>query len=587
MHAGSVFDRPFDANGVAALTGLTATEVGDSIERLVERGLLAVGDGDQVAPTHVLIRDVAYAGLPRARRAVLHRAVAQWLIGQSHTPEPASTELIAVHYREAALLATKLEQTPPELGDVRELAVEWLVRAADSALSAAATSEAVDRLRAAAELAAPEEQAAIYERIGDAGLDAQTSLQSYRRAIATQVGPSPDERFRVVAKLVQLVTRSWGGVGYGPSRAELEEVLNEGAGLVPQVTDELAIGQFLVGRAFVPFWSGDPITRDERAGARDDAQRGLAIAARLADSNLRSAALDALGSLADTWAEGLAFERQRLAFPDHLELSERIDAHSTAAWAACVTGELVEAERITAAGLALLEPGQVPAYALHLAAWRIGVLRRLGRWDELEAPGEFATDSWEATGRSAAGYALRGFADLLEVARARADERAVARYVRIIEEIYQQLPGEPGTRRNEVLLAPTVEAMAGHLADLAPIIENTRVYGQIDGYERVANRFFDAGGRVDADAWQRLVDASLQTGCRMMAVQALRGVGLSTSSAESLDRALSLARSAAAEPLAARLMIELGGLRGDASLQQEGRATLRDIGDLEYLERKT
>jgi class 3 adenylate cyclase len=562
MQAGSVFDRPFDATGVAALTGLTATEVRDSIERLVERGLLAVSDGDQVAATHVLIRDVAYAGLPRAQRAVLHRAVAQWLAGQSPTPEPASTELIAVHYREAALLATKLEQTPAELADVRELAVAWLVRAADSALGAGATTEAVDHLRAAVEIAAPDEQAAIYERIGDAGLDPQTSLQSYRRAIATQVGPSPDERFRVLAKLVQLVTRSWGGVGHGPSRAELNEVLNEGAALVPQVRDELAVGRFLVGRAFVPFWSGDPMTRDERALARDDAQRGLAIAARLGDSNLRSAALDGLGSLADTWAEGLAFERQRLAFADQLELSERIDAHSTAAWAACVTGELLEAERITAAGMALLEPGQVPAYALHLVAWRIGALRRLGRWDELEGLGEFASDSWEATGRSAAGYAVRGFADLLEVARARADERAVARYVRIIEEIYRQLPGEPGTRRNEVLVAPTIEAMATHLADVAPIIENTRVYGQIDGYERVANRFFDEGGRGDPDAWQRVADASLQTGCRMMAAQALRGVGLSRPSVAHIEQALEIAQQASAQPLAARLTDELARLRG-------------------------
>jgi hypothetical protein len=305
-----------------------------------------------------------------------------------------------------------------------------------------------------------------------------------------------------------------------------------------------------------------PRCASSRARARDDAQRGLAIAARLDDANLRSAALDALGSLADTWADGLAFERQRLAFADQLELAERIDAHSTAAWAACVTGELLEAERITAAGLALLEPGQVPSYALHLAAWRIGALRHLGRWDELDALGEFAIESWEATGRSAAGYAVRGFADLLEVARARGDERAADRYVRIIEEIYQQLPGERGTRRNEVLLAPTVEAMASHLADMAPIIENIRVYGQIDGYERVANRFFDEGGRVDTDAWQQLADESLRTGCRMMAAQALRGVGLSKPSIVHIEQALEIAQTASAQPLAARLAAEIDGLRG-------------------------
>ena len=162
------------------------------------------------------------------------------------------------------------------------------------------------------------------------------------------------------------------------------------------------------------------------------------------DSNLRSAALDALGSLAETWPEALAFARQRLEFADQLELAERIDAHSTAAWAACVTGELIEAEQITALGLARLEPGQVPSYALHLAAWRIGALRLLGRWDELDSLGLTAVELWESTDRSAAGYATRGFADLLEVARARRDPSAVTRYVRSWTEIYRPVPRRTG-----------------------------------------------------------------------------------------------------------------------------------------------
>jgi hypothetical protein len=97
---------------------------------------------------------------------------------------------------------------------------------------------------------------------------------------------------------------------------------------------------------------------------------------------------------------------------------------------------------------------------------------------------------------------------------------------------------------------------------MAPIIENIRVYGQIDGYERVANRFFDEGGRVDTDAWQQLADESLRTGCRMMAAQALRGVGLSKPSIVHIEQALEIAQAASAQPLAARLAAEIDGLRG-------------------------
>ena len=83
----------------------------------------------------------------------------------------------------------------------------------------------------------------------------------------------------------------------------------------------------------------------------------------------------------------------------------------------------------------------------------------------------------------------------------------------------------------------------------------------------------------------RLADASKQSGCLIMAIQALRGVGLSRSSAPHLESALDLAQAASAIPLSARLMIELGRIRGDANLQQEGVAMLRGIGDVEHLGR--
>ena len=127
--------------------------------------------------------------------------------------------------------------------------------------------------------------------------------------------------------------------------------------------------------------------------------------------------------------------------------------------------------------------------------------------------------------------------------------------------------------------------MADYLADVDAIRPHVQVYGQIDGYERVVSRFLDEGGRVDDDAWQPVVDASLQKGCRIMAAQALRAVGLARSSTDQLAAALELAVGAAASPLVARLMIELGRLRGDATLTENGLATLRELGDTEHLGR--
>ena len=47
-----------------------------------------------------------------------------------------------------------------------------------------------------------------------------------------------------------------------------------------------------------------------------------------------------------------------------------------------VLGDLAMADRVSAEGLAQIQPGQVPAATLHVIAWRTYVLTLLGRWDE-------------------------------------------------------------------------------------------------------------------------------------------------------------------------------------------------------------
>src|SRR5205085_12166982 len=123
-----------------------------------------------------------------------------------------------------------------------------------------------------------------FERIGDADLDAQTSLEGYRSALATQVAPDANERLRVIGKLLLLVTRSWGGVAQGPTGTEIDDLIRSGTALESEATDQLAIARFLIGRAFVPFWSDEASSEDERATARSAAQRGLDIAERGDDS---------------------------------------------------------------------------------------------------------------------------------------------------------------------------------------------------------------------------------------------------------------------------------------------------------------
>ena len=73
---------------------------------------------------HVLIREVAYAGLAKSSRADLHRAFAEWL------GERAGAELLeirAFHLDQAAYLLAELDGAAP--ADLREEAADALTQA--------------------------------------------------------------------------------------------------------------------------------------------------------------------------------------------------------------------------------------------------------------------------------------------------------------------------------------------------------------------------------------------------------------------------------------------------------------------------
>ena len=67
----------------------------------------------QHAFKHVLIRDVAYAGIPRANRAAKHRQTAEWIESRSRDDDVA--ELVAHHYASALELARATRQETEEL----------------------------------------------------------------------------------------------------------------------------------------------------------------------------------------------------------------------------------------------------------------------------------------------------------------------------------------------------------------------------------------------------------------------------------------------------------------------------------------
>jgi class 3 adenylate cyclase len=132
-------------------------------------------EGDeQFAFKHTLIRDVAYATLPRARRRELHAVVAQFL-EQATAGAGATATALARHWREA--------------GD-GERALEYLLLAAEQAGRGWAKDEAADLYGEALELCEDPERRRQIRRMQALALAASQHVMDVQRSVRTENRPA-------------------------------------------------------------------------------------------------------------------------------------------------------------------------------------------------------------------------------------------------------------------------------------------------------------------------------------------------------------------------------------------------------------
>src|SRR5438046_1947363 len=128
-------------------------------------------------------------------RARLHADAARWVESESEGRQIAVAEILAFHYREAAMLYTALEPGSEVTTTTRSQAAKWLLKAADVAVAAAATPEAVHHLRASFEFVDPKFLPRLHERIGDLTAG-DSGLEEYRLALEgyqAQHAPGDDQ----------------------------------------------------------------------------------------------------------------------------------------------------------------------------------------------------------------------------------------------------------------------------------------------------------------------------------------------------------------------------------------------------------
>jgi hypothetical protein len=585
LQLGAVFGRAFRADGIAALGAKPAADSDSVLERLVQKDLIRPAGGDSFVFRHILIREVAYQTLLRAERAELHAAAARGLEALSGGREDALAELVAYHFREAATLTSVTRIAQLDVVEIRRRAVSWLQRAADVAAAGAATAEAARHLRAAIELAAPDELPELHERLGDvSGGDEGAEASRVALRLCRELGRPVDQELRVLGSLLTRYTRFQGTVGNRPSEEELQGLRTAGRALLSRARDEQAIASFLIADGFYPFWRGAQATPADIAEAEASTGRGLAIADRLDDPRLRSAALDALTCCAQArgaFAQSRHFAQQRLAFEDRLDLHERLDAHTMVAWASALLGDLAQTDRATASALGLFQSGQLHWWGLHSASWRAYALTLLGRWDEALAVAEHARRIWAEGGLIPAAYCVHGFIAALDIARARHDAQLVDRFRAVLDEILKHFAADSLFGRLRPYGRESIHTLEEEVVGGFGTIPRARQ--QL--VERTLSLCSDHDRALAPEVIQPIVASAAADSLKLLEAQARRALGISRRDSAELTRALGLFEETRAVPYAARVRCERALLTGDQSELEAGMHVLETLGDLDQLAR--
>ena len=583
LQLGSVFGRAFRATGVAALEATDAAKVAALCENLIDRDLIRAVDTDRYTFRHILIQEVAYGTLPRTERARLHAQAARWGESTAGEREVALAEILAFHYREAAVLYTALEPNTEPTRQIRELAAKWLLRAADVAVAAAATPEAVRHIRASFDFVDANRLSRLHERIGDLTAG-DSGLEEYRLALeGYEAADCPvDPKLRALAGMLMVSARWVGSVGDRPSLEWMADLRARGNRFLKKAEDKYPVGRFLAADAFFPFWVAsvrDP-TEEELEHARRSAARALEIGQELNDYDLQSAALDASGVTAQAtsdWAATRETAYRRIAFESKLSFYERLDAHSMVAWMSYLLGDLATADKDSAEMVARVLPGQAPYPGLHLYVWRAVILYALGRWEEAVAMFWRANDAWHEAGSHAAGYALRGFMVGLDIGRARSDSRLTGIAIEAIESIASRFAPGHYVRVN----------LAYAQGDPAWTDDDQylRIRYPADLAERRLNLANDQRKELSRTLLDGLLSRALGDHLPLLEAQVRRARGLAFKDAAEMSSAIEIWERAGAVTQLSRARAERGLLTGNSSEVDDGLAMLKKLGDADYVDR--
>jgi hypothetical protein len=436
----AVVGRTFWSGAVQELSKATDLEalLGTLKRReLIEERLTSSMAGEiEYTFKHLLIRDVAYESLPRRDRGKAHLSAARWIEDVSGTRAVELAEVLAHHYSSAFDL-TKDD-------DLRRHARRYYLMASTNTVKRFALAQArAVGLKAVDLSASGEERLSALENLGQIyhmSFSGDEAWEAFSEALdELRALPSPDDAVlaRLCAQAAMFPTRWMGTMHHPVDKDKLLRLIAEGLRAAGE-GDNRERALLLSARAMMAF-RGYNVDHD---AAEADALEAVAIAERLDQPDLLSAALDASYGMYFPVRYGPALRAalRRVDLESRLTTTEISDAYNMCAWSSFYVGDYEASIGYATRGMELAR-GLDPAEYAHGLTWRIKARFMSGDWNgaladqaELESlvkesarhPPAYAQGAYAFT---ALCLELRGrfeevdrYADLLQVTPPRPDD---------------------------------------------------------------------------------------------------------------------------------------------------------------------
>ena len=401
LQEAAVFGRVFWATALSnAFSGI---DVLAELRRLERRALVSLrprptlGDRAEYAFKHVLVRDVAYASLPTARRVRAHAKASSWIEAVAGDRLNEFIELIAFHDVEAAGEPGAWHDRA-EYDRIRSRAYTHALQAASSARRRSAVDNALRLDGQALHLSSGErEHIGALTALGDdcrAGFRGDDGRRYYEQALRVARGNAAlaPERARLCAKLAYMMAMFPGSFRISPDPIEVDRLVDEG--LAAAGGDEVSQSRLLVAKgASARLWRGsEPFGQGTRPDPSPISERIASVHTALEVGERRhlddlidsaNAALGVLYGVAGRYGDALAVAEQRLARAETRPRQELVDALRTAA----VLKITIKGDFETGLELArrchALARNAVAHQRMHVTWPLLAALYHLGRWDEL------------------------------------------------------------------------------------------------------------------------------------------------------------------------------------------------------------